>query len=73
MACARCASENQMEFGGEINLHFPGLNGINKPSVLLFPQVLVCLDCGIAEFPVPQKELLRLGFFANHERNPRPR
>lgn len=61
MACARCASENQMGFAGEINLHFPGLNGINKPSVLLFPQVLVCLDCGIAEFPVPQKELLRLG------------
>ena len=31
MTCSRCGSENQSEFGGEINLHFPGLDGIDKP------------------------------------------
>ena len=44
-------------------LHFPGLDGLNKPIVWVFPKISVCLDCGLAEFIVPEKELevLRTG------------
>ena len=60
MACRQCTSKNQQVYGTEINVHFPGRNGINIPAVLLFPQVLICLDCGFAEFSVPKIELRRL-------------
>jgi hypothetical protein len=31
--------------------------GEKKPLVWLFPQVLVCLDCGVAQCTVPEAEL----------------
>ena len=36
---------------------------MNKPVVWVFPTISVCLDCGRAEFVVPEKELevLRTG------------
>ena len=57
--CPTCsASSRQMEFRGEICLHFPGgLQSLNKPLVWAFPQVVVCLDCGTARFTVPEAEL----------------
>jgi hypothetical protein len=30
---------------------------VNKPTVWVFPEVLVCLDCGVSEFTVPETEL----------------
>jgi len=60
MSCLICASENQEEFGTEINVHFRGLKNIDDPGVLFFPKVLVCLDCGSSRFSTPQGELLRL-------------
>jgi hypothetical protein len=44
----------------EMNLHFPGLEGLDKPPVLTFPEVLVCLDCGFAEFMFANAELSSL-------------
>jgi hypothetical protein len=41
-------------------IHFPGLKDIDKPVVWLFPEVVVCLDCGMAEFLVPKDELHQL-------------
>lgn len=38
-------------------LHFPGLKGLDKPIVWVFPEVLVCLECGLAEFSIPETEL----------------
>ena len=31
-----------------------------QPTVWVFPEVVVCLDCGTAEFVVPDKELRQL-------------
>jgi hypothetical protein len=50
----------QSKFTAEIAIHFPGLKGINKPHVWVFPELLVCLGCGTAEFIVPETELKML-------------
>ncbi len=57
MACKSCQSQNWRTFNGEIVIHFPGLTGLDKPIVWVFPKLLVCLDCGFAEFTVPEREL----------------
>ena len=40
-----------------MGIHFPGLKNIDKPVVWVFPELIVCLDCGKAEFAVPEAEL----------------
>jgi hypothetical protein len=44
-------------FNGEIAIHFRGLENINEPTLLLFRELVVCLNCGVTEFVVPQREL----------------
>ena len=61
MACKSCGSENFGSFTGEIAIHFRGLKNIDRPHVWVFPELRVCLDCGIAEFALPEKELRLLG------------
>jgi len=60
MPCKSCGSLNQSKFCGEIAIHFPGLKNIDKPIVWVFPEVVVCLDCGTAEFIVPKAEVRQL-------------
>ena len=61
MACKLCGSENQEQFRTVTAIHLPDLN---NPLVLIFPDLLVCLNCGnaaIAEgFTIPRDELLLL-------------
>ena len=57
MACKSCHSENQLNFNGEVAIHFPGLAGLDKPVVFVFPKLLICLNCGFTEFEVPETEL----------------
>ena len=60
-SCPSCASARRMQFKGEICLHFQGgLKSLDKPLVWVFPQVSVCLDCGSAQFSVPDPELRTL-------------
>ena len=42
---------------GEIAFHFLGRKSLDKPLVLVFPQLSVCLDCGFTEFSIPETEL----------------
>jgi hypothetical protein len=60
MVCPLCQSGNQREFTAEINIHFPGRKGLTIPTVLVFPPLLVCLDCGAAQFTVPEPDLKKL-------------
>lgn len=57
MCCSSCGSENLGGFTAEIAIHFPGLKNLHKPIVWVFPRLKVCLDCGIAQFTVPEAEL----------------
>ena len=61
MPCKSCGSVNQSKFRAEMAIHFPGLKNIEKPLVWVFPEVIVCLNCGAAEFSVPEAELHLLG------------
>jgi len=60
MACRLCGSDKQTKFGTEINIHIPGMKNLDKPPVLVFPKLLVCLSCGFAECTFPENELLHL-------------
>ena len=60
MPCTSCGSVNQKKFIGEMGIRSPGLNGLNKPIVFVFPQLVVCLACGTAEFVVTDAELRKL-------------
>lgn len=55
--CKRCTSEKQEVFSSEVAIHFRGLEGLGKPIVWAFPKIRVCLECGVAEFTVPTREL----------------
>jgi hypothetical protein len=57
MPCQSCGSINQSKFKGEIVIHFPGPKNIDKTGVWVFPDLVLCLDCGAAEFAVPEAEL----------------
>lgn len=57
MTCKSCGSDKQSKFTAEIAIHFPGLKGLEKPHVMIFPELLVCLRCGNAEFDIPETEL----------------
>ena len=57
MSCKGCQSDKQSVFHSEVAIHFPGLKGLDKPIVWVFPKLLVCLDCGVTEFSLPEREL----------------
>ena len=60
MPCESCGSANQKKFIGEMGIRSPGLKNIDKPTVWVFPELIVCLDCGTAGFVVPETELCLL-------------
>jgi hypothetical protein len=57
MKCASCQSGNLAEFAAEINIHFPAVANVNDPGVLVFPKLLVCLDCGSSQFALSESAL----------------
>jgi len=44
----------------EIAIHFPGLQNLDEPAIFIFPKLVVCRNCGTAEFVVPENELRSL-------------
>lgn len=55
--CKSCLGLNLKIFNGEVAIHFPGLDGLNKPIVWVFPELAICPNCGFTEFFVPEREL----------------
>jgi hypothetical protein len=61
MPCRLCQSENEQLFPAEVAVHAPPqVNSRNLSQSLIFPQVLVCLECGFAEFLIPEQTLHEL-------------
>ena len=61
MACRSCGSKDQTEFGAEIGVHSLGLENVDKPIILVFPRLLVCMNCGFTELTMSKNELRLLG------------
>jgi hypothetical protein len=57
MRCKSCGAVNRRKFTAEIAIHSPGLKNVDLPVVWVFPELTVCLECGTAEFAVPEAEL----------------
>jgi hypothetical protein len=60
MSCESCGSANLAKFIAEMGIRSPGLKNIDKAPVWAFPELFVCLNCGTAEFVVPESELRQL-------------
>src|ERR1700756_3571482 len=60
MSCRACRSVNQSEFPAELNIHFPGPENFETPTVWVFPRLLVCLNCGFTEFVIRAADVRRL-------------
>lgn len=56
MSCKSCQSNNQRVFSAEINIHPSVFEG----GIFVFPNIVVCLDCGFTEFVLPENELRML-------------
>jgi hypothetical protein len=58
MACPSCGFQKQEKFGTEIAIHS---HDSQDPLVLVFPSILVCMNCGkpefAEEFVIPGNEL----------------
>jgi hypothetical protein len=61
MSCSSCTSNNRTRFDAEIMIHFPGRKNLDRPALMVFPQLAVCLDCGFTEFTIPEEKLRLLG------------
>jgi hypothetical protein len=55
-----CEFPQWRTFPAEINVHFPGYEGLTKRTVWVFPQLSVCLNCGFTQLSIPEFELRRL-------------
>ena len=53
---SRTDSENLGNFRGEIAIHSIGLKNLDAPIVWIFPEIVVCLNYGTAQFAVPEAE-----------------
>jgi hypothetical protein len=60
MSCALCESSNEREFSAEICIHVELPGNLDRPGVLVFPKLVVCLDCGSSRFTIPETELALL-------------
>lgn len=60
MSCPLCASSREMAFSAEINIHCSGIKNLDKPSVLVFPKLVICVECGFSRFTIPEAELALL-------------
>jgi hypothetical protein len=66
MSCISCRSANQEDFLAEANVHFPGLKGLDRPTVWAFPRLRICLDCGFTEFRLEDSERQELSKPSRH-------
>jgi hypothetical protein len=61
VTCKSCGSANQSNLKGELTISPTSLKNLRTSPVLLFPKLLVCMNCGNTEFIIPKGELGVLG------------
>ena len=66
--CESCGSSNLRGFSAEIAIH-PPAEDIYKPAVFVFPQLVLCLECGVARFIVTEADMYQLRHAGGHTRS----
>src|SRR5215813_6068661 len=56
MTCKSCATNEMATLNGEVAIHFPGFEGLDKDIVWVFPKLMVCLQCRFVEFVLPDEQ-----------------
>jgi hypothetical protein len=70
MACRFCGSGKQKVFSSEVSIHPPhGLKYLRSGCVFAFPRMLVCLDCGLTELVLEDRERNELAQLSGSERS----
>lgn len=54
MSCKSCSSSNLRNFRTEIAVH---LKVTDAPHIFVFPEILVCLNCGFSELVIEDDKL----------------
>jgi hypothetical protein len=57
MACKACGAECMQELAGELTASFPDISRSTIPPIYVCQRVVVCLECGLAEMVLPEREL----------------
>ena len=57
IVCKSCGSQTVSSFDTEINIHFLGTKGTDRPSVFAFPMIEICMNCGHMESALSAAEL----------------
>lgn len=59
MTCKSCGSINESTFVAEANIHFSFSQpkNLDKPGVLTFPTLTICLDYGFTHCTLPERDL----------------
>jgi hypothetical protein len=60
VTCKSCGSNNQAKFNAEIGIHVPELKNTDNAIVWVFPELVVCLNCGFTELTVPEDQTRQL-------------
>ena len=60
MRCASCHSLNVRVYPAELNIHHPGMEGLDLPTVWAFPRLSICLDCGVTQFTLSDDQVREL-------------
>jgi hypothetical protein len=62
MTCESCGSTHVSTFVAEANIHFSfsQLKNLDKPGVLVYPTLTICLDCGSTHCTLPEQDLCLL-------------
>jgi len=55
--CKACKSLNLRAIEGELTASFPEMTYLKSAPVYVCRELLVCLDCGLAELVIPRREL----------------
>ena len=57
MVCSKCQSISLLVIPAEIRLYRNGPRTLSHPPLTPSPDVRVCMDCGFAEFTIPESWL----------------
>ena len=71
MVCPHCQSNAVRRVPAEVRLFRNSVRTLGHPPMTPMPDVEVCLDCGLAQFRIPE-HWLAAGWLGLDQRTPRP-